>query len=172
MSALLLGIAFASLGIALAIKRVSRRREVSRFRLVLGMGLPTFLLASSAWLLVFEYPNQRWHKVEGPRVARIASMKGDLRNLVTAQEGFFAANTDYAGGISADDTRIDLRMGDGSLANFVTPDNTVAVTYVDSTSWYATASTGLGAEQCGVYMGENATAPHPAITAEGMVECW
>ncbi len=99
-------------------------------------------------------------------------MKRDLRNLVTAQEGFFAANTDYAGSISADDARIDLRMGDGLLANFVTQENTVAVTYVDSTSWYATASTGRGAEQCGVYMGANTTAPHPAITTEGIVECW
>ena len=30
--------------------------------------------------------------------AVVASMKSDLRNLVTAQEGFFSDNQDYAGG--------------------------------------------------------------------------
>ncbi len=172
MSALFLGIAFAALGIALGFKRFARREDVPRFRLVMGMGLPTFLLASSGWLFVFEYPNQRWHNVEGPRVARIAAMKTDLRNLITAQEGFFAANGDYAGSISADDARIDLPMGDGALPNFLTPDNAIALTYVDSTSWFATASTSLGSEQCGVYMGAKAVPPHPTITAEGIVECW
>ena len=32
--------------------------------------------------------------------AVVASMKSDLRNLVTAQEGFFSDNQDYAGGIA------------------------------------------------------------------------
>ena len=172
MSALFLGIAFAALGIALGIKRFARRNEVSRFRLIMGMGLPTFLVAAAAWLFVFEYPNQRWHSVEGPRLARMASMKTDLRNLITAQEGFFAANGDYAGRVSADSTRIDLPMGDGALPNFVAPENMVTLTYLDSTSWYATATTTHGSEACGVYMGANAPSPHPSVTAEGVVECW
>ena len=48
--------------------------------------------------------------------AVVASMKSDLRNLVTAQEAFFSDNNDYAGSTtSGAQSNGDRRLGQGDL---------------------------------------------------------
>ena len=76
--------------------------------------------------------------------AVVASMKSDLRNLVTAQEAFFSDNQDYAGGgpyvgDGTQYTQTNGLGGAGSLAFTPSKDNTVTVQYVDAAGWSATA---------------------------------
>ncbi len=92
-----------------------------------------------------------------------ATLKSDLRNLVTSQESYFADNDTYA-----------------NLAQLVAEDrfnpsrNTTIVTAdVTATGWSATAThTGLvDFTACGIYVG-SAAPPNAATTAGGEVACW
>ena len=69
--------------------------------------------------------------------AVVASMKSDLRNLVTAQEAFFSDNNDYAGGVAA--TQTNGLGGAGSVAFTPSTGNVLVLTYVDAAGWSATA---------------------------------
>jgi type IV pilus assembly protein PilA len=95
--------------------------------------------------------------------AVVASMKSDLRNLVTAQEAFFSDNQDYAGGgpYIGDGTVYTQKnglAGKGTLAFTPSANTTVTITYVDAAGWKATAknpavpATSLP-NTCGVYVG-------------------
>lgn len=94
--------------------------------------------------------------VKGPPY--IAGMKSDLRNLVTAEESYFADHLLYTTSTAA--------------INF-TPDRSVTVTIgvVTTTGWNATARhAGLGSMVCGIFVG---TAPPPiagALEGEPMCE--
>ena len=113
--------------------------------------------------------------------AVIASMKSDLRNLVTAQEAFFSDNQDYAGGgpyIGDGTVYVQLNglAGAGELAFTPSKNNEVTVTYIDAAGWSATAInpavTGIPST-CGVYVGAAANSPDAAaVTAEGAPGCW
>ncbi len=79
--------------------------------------------------------------------AYVASMKSDLRNLVTAQEAYFADHVTYAGVLS-------------NLNYSVSAGNTVNVTSATGTGWSATA-TNIAVTtpaSCGIFVG-SATAP-------------
>jgi Tfp pilus assembly protein PilE len=69
--------------------------------------------------------------------AIVASMKSDLRNLVTAQEAFFSDNNDYAGNITAA-AQINGTGGAGSVTFTPSTGNVLALTYVDAAGWSAT----------------------------------
>jgi prepilin-type N-terminal cleavage/methylation domain-containing protein len=104
--------------------------------------------------------------------ATLASMKSDLRNLVTAEEGFFSDNQDYAGSTAA--TQSNGTGGAGKVAFTPTTGNTITVTYKDAGGWAAeVTNTSLkGAiTKCGVYVGSG-TAPNAAVTAEGAPACY
>ena len=112
--------------------------------------------------------------------AVVASMKSDLRNLVTAQEAFFSDNQDYAGGgpYIGDGTQYTQANGvggAGTLAFTPSANNTIVVTYVDAAGWSATgtnpAVTGVP-NTCGVYVGAVGNSPNGAIKAEGAPACW
>ena len=111
--------------------------------------------------------------------AVVASMKSDLRNLVTAQEAFFSDNQDYAGGTYVGDgtvyTQTNGLAGAGRLAFTPSANNTIVLTYVDAAGWKATgtnpAVTGTP-NTCGVYVGAAANAPNAATKAEGAPACW
>jgi prepilin-type N-terminal cleavage/methylation domain-containing protein len=114
--------------------------------------------------------------------AVVASMKSDLRNLVTAQEAFFSDNQDYAGGgpYKGDGTvytQANGLAGKGTLAFTPSANTTVTVTYVDAAGWKATATnpavpaTSIP-NTCGVYVGVAANAPNGAVKAEGAPACW
>ena len=77
--------------------------------------------------------------------AYVAAMKSDLRNLVTAQESYFADQVSYTTSTSA--------------INF-TPSTgvTVTITAATGTGWSATANHNATTKTCGIYVG-SATAP-------------
>jgi prepilin-type N-terminal cleavage/methylation domain-containing protein len=77
--------------------------------------------------------------------AYIAAMKSDLRNLVTAQESYFADQVSYTSGLAA--------MNYNSSTGV-----TVTVGTVSGTGWAATASHNGTTKTCGIYVGA-ATAP-------------
>ena len=77
--------------------------------------------------------------------AYIAAMKSDLRNLVTAQESYFADQVSY----TSSTTAMSFNASTGV---------TVTVGTVSGTGWNATASHNGTAKTCGIYVG-SATAP-------------
>ena len=77
--------------------------------------------------------------------AYIAGMKADLRNLVTAQEAYFADNVTYA------TVRTNLNYSQSA-------GNTVTVTAATGTGWSATAKNNATTKTCGIFVG-NATPP-------------
>lgn len=92
-----------------------------------------------------------------------ATLKSDLRNLVTTQESYFTDHNTYA------------NMAQLTAENrFNTSrDATVVIADVSQTGWSATAThTGLvDLTACGVYVG-SAAPPNAATTAGGEVACW
>jgi type IV pilus assembly protein PilA len=112
--------------------------------------------------------------------AIVASLKSDLRNLVTAQESFYSDNQDYAGGTYKGDgtvyTQINGAAGAGRLAFTPSANNTVTITYVDVAGWKAEADNPVviapANDKCGVYVGIAANAPNAAVKAEGAPACY
>ena len=90
--------------------------------------------------------------------AYVAGMKADLRNLVTAQEAYFAEYVTYSGST-------------GSLNYNVSTGNTVNLISITATGtgWAATATNTGTAHTCGIYIG-NATPPFTG-QAEGQPVC-
>ena len=90
----------------------------------------------------------------------LATMKSDLRNLVTAEEAYFNTNNTYYDG-----TVPSAQLG-------VTPSAGVelVLSNVSVSGWAATAThSSAPGKQCAVYFG-TATAPAPA-TLEGQIAC-
>jgi prepilin-type N-terminal cleavage/methylation domain-containing protein len=113
--------------------------------------------------------------------AVVASMKSDLRNLVTAQEAFFSDNQDYASGTYVGDgtvyTQANGTGGAGTLAFTPSANTTVVLTYIDAAGWSATATNPAVPNTsvpntCGVYVGAQANQPNAAVKAEGAPACW
>jgi prepilin-type N-terminal cleavage/methylation domain-containing protein len=88
--------------------------------------------------------------------AYIASMKSDLRNLVTAQESYFADQVTYTTSL----TNLNYNSSTGV---------TVTVGTATGTGWNATASHNATTKTCGIYLGSAA----PPITGqnEGEPKC-
>jgi type IV pilus assembly protein PilA len=109
--------------------------------------------------------------------AVLASMKSDLRNLVTAQEGFFSDNQDYAGAIGA--TQVNGVGGAGTVAFGPSQNNVIVMNYTDAAGWSATvtnvAVTGIP-NTCGIFVGDPATysggAGLAATDVEGAPKCY
>ena len=93
----------------------------------------------------------------------VATLKSDLRNLLTAQESYFADNNVYA-------TSAQL-----AAANRYSPSQGVNLTTANETAtgWSATAThPGLvDYVACGVFVG-SAAPPNAALTVDGEVACW
>jgi type IV pilus assembly protein PilA len=104
--------------------------------------------------------------------AILASMKTDLKNLVTAQEAFFSDNNDYAGVAGA--AQVNGLGGAGTVAFTPTTGNVLNLTYGSSGGWSATmtnpAVTAVPST-CGVFLG-TAAAPNAALVQEGAPGCW
>jgi prepilin-type N-terminal cleavage/methylation domain-containing protein len=77
--------------------------------------------------------------------AYIASMKSDLRNLVTAEESYFADQVSYTSTQAA----LNYNASTG---------NTVTIGTTSGTGWNATATNNGTAKTCGIYVG-SASAP-------------
>jgi len=81
--------------------------------------------------------------------AYIASMKSDLRNLITAQEAYFADNVTYAS------TTTNLNYG-------ISAGNTITIGTASGTDWNATSKNNATLKTCGIYVG----AVTPPVTGE------
>ncbi len=105
--------------------------------------------------------------------AILASMKSDLRNLVTAQEAFFSDNNDYAGAAAA--AQVNGTGGAGKVTFTPSTGNVLVLTYINASGWKATmtnpAVTGVPAN-CGIYTGPAANSPNAAVVQEGAPGCW
>ena len=87
--------------------------------------------------------------------AYLATMKSDLRNLITAEESYFADNTAYTTALPA--TMYTVSTGDAGP--------TLTVTGSNYQGWVSNANT---ARTCAVFIGTTALAP---ATKEGEPKC-
>jgi type IV pilus assembly protein PilA len=88
--------------------------------------------------------------------ANIASLKTDLRNLVTAQESYLAYYATYAGSIT-------------SLNYQPSPGTTVTLGAASQSGWSATAASTGSSHTCGIFYGTGT--PPVAGANEGEARC-
>ncbi len=106
--------------------------------------------------------------------AIVASMKSDLRNMVTAQEAFFSDNNDYAGS-TVSTAQTNGTGGAGKVSFVPSKGNVLTLTYVDAAGWKATMTNPAVTStptNCGIFTGPLANAPNAAVTNEGAPACW
>ena len=107
--------------------------------------------------------------------AILASMKADLRNLVTAQEGFYFDNTDYAGSTTSG-LAVNGTGGAGQIQFLPSSGNVLTLTYVSATGYKAVMTNPIVAvstpNSCGVFVGPAANSPNAMVTMEGAPACW
>jgi type IV pilus assembly protein PilA len=99
--------------------------------------------------------------------AYLASMKTDLRNGATAQEGYFADNQVYLSGAASNLAGVATPLV--ALGSFV-PSAGVTITFVATagTGWSATTTHSATGRTCAIYIGVAAVAP---ATVEGEPKC-
>jgi type IV pilus assembly protein PilA len=99
----------------------------------------------------------------------LASMKTDLRNLATSQEGYFFDFATYAPAVGA-------VQGPGVVAFNITPGNVLApLSNVTVNGYTATMTNGaltVAPTTCGIYVGPVANSPNAAVVQEGAPACW
>ncbi|MEO7986987.1 MAG: prepilin-type N-terminal cleavage/methylation domain-containing protein [Gemmatimonadales bacterium] len=103
----------------------------------------------------------------GTNKAVLASMRSDLRNLVTAQEEFFRHRQRYAGAIGATQTATRVTFVPSS-------DNAITLSSVTSTGWAAEATNPTlegTITRCGIFVGSSPP-PNGAVRAEGAPACY
>jgi len=104
--------------------------------------------------------------------AKIASMKSDLRNFVSAQEGHFADYATYATGHNA---AANCTPAAASVCFAQTVGNSVlTIVAADAAAGYSATITNTSlslAKTCGVYAGNEPT-PNGAVVQEGAPACW
>ncbi|HJQ65898.1 MAG TPA: prepilin-type N-terminal cleavage/methylation domain-containing protein [Gemmatimonadales bacterium] len=89
--------------------------------------------------------------------AYIASMKSDLRNLVTAEEAYFADSVKYT-----------TTVGAGGVTFNVTTGNNNPTLALSADGWTATISNINTTKTCAIFIGSTAIAP---ATKEGEPKC-
>jgi prepilin-type N-terminal cleavage/methylation domain-containing protein len=114
--------------------------------------------------------------------AVVAGMKSDLRNLVTAQEGFFSDNQTYATGYAATQANAGSSPTcGGSVAFSPTTGNVLAISGTcTAAGWAATISNpavkSASNDVCGIFVGDPATFASAAGLAatdnEGAPKCY
>jgi type IV pilus assembly protein PilA len=94
--------------------------------------------------------------------AVLASMKSDLRNLVTAQEGFFSDKQTYATNYAATQGATDVAFTPSS-------NNVITLATVTAGGWAATITNATlqgTIKTCGIFVGSG-TSPNAAVTTAG-----
>jgi prepilin-type N-terminal cleavage/methylation domain-containing protein len=102
-----------------------------------------------------------------------ASMISDLKNLVTAEEGYFSAFKDYAGQIAGAEVYGAGATGKAALG--LSPGNVLRLRYRSSAGWSATItnpSVTIAPRTCGVFVGPNNYAPNAKVTQSGVPACY
>ena len=97
--------------------------------------------------------------------AYLASMKSDLRNMATVEEGYFSDFQVYTGGTPASN----IAGVTVSLSGFVPSAGvTVTATASGATGWSATATHSATTRTCAIFVGVTAVAP---ATVEAEPKC-
>ena len=91
--------------------------------------------------------------------AYISTMKGDLRNLATAQESYWNDNATYYGG----------SVPSSQLIYNPSPNTTITINVASGAGWAATATNMGTPVVCALYSG--AVAPPSPATIEGRIAC-
>jgi prepilin-type N-terminal cleavage/methylation domain-containing protein len=109
--------------------------------------------------------------------ATVATMITDLKNMLTAQEGFFVNYRDYAGGIAA--SEVPGPGAAGRVVSRLSPGNQVVVTRQNGSGgvgWSATMTnpsvTDPTRDTCGIFVGAVSYSPNAAVTTPGTVACY
>jgi type IV pilus assembly protein PilA len=99
--------------------------------------------------------------------AYLASMKSDLRNGATAQEGYFADNQVYLSGVASNLAGVATPLA--AMGNF-TPSAGVTITFVATggTGWSATTTHSATTKTCAIFINVAAVAP---ATVDGEPKC-
>ncbi|MFZ5625022.1 MAG: type IV pilin protein [Gemmatimonadota bacterium] len=98
--------------------------------------------------------------------AYLASMKSDLRNLATAQEGYFADNTAYFSG-----TASNVGGAPVALQGYVPSSGVTVQVALAGSGWTGTADMGsLTTRKCYIFVNTGATSFQKA-TSEGEPKC-
>ena len=101
--------------------------------------------------------------------AILASVRTDLRNLATAEEGHYFDYGTYAGNVGAVQVL-------GTVAFVPSPGNVLApITIVTVDGWTATMTNpalSVAPTTCGIYVGPVGNAPNAAVTQEASPACW
>ena len=96
--------------------------------------------------------------------AYLASMKSDLRNLATTQEGYFADNTAYFSG-----TGTNRGSTQSAVQGFVPSAGVqVVASATGGTGWSAIASHSQTSKTCSIFIGVSAVSP---ATVDGEPKC-
>jgi type IV pilus assembly protein PilA len=106
--------------------------------------------------------------------AVLAGMKSDLRNMVTAQEGFFSDNQTYSTTLGAAQVNTAGPACGGEVAFQPSTGNAVVIGACTAAGWNATvtnASIKGAIKTCGIFVG-SAAAPDPAVKTEGAPACY
>jgi type IV pilus assembly protein PilA len=106
--------------------------------------------------------------------AVLASMKSDLRNLVTSQEGFYFDNNDYAGGTTTG-SQLNGTGGAGRVSFQPSKGNVLTLSNVANTGYTAVMTNAalLGTvKSCGAFVGGTGNSPNAAVSQEGAPGCW
>jgi type IV pilus assembly protein PilA len=107
--------------------------------------------------------------------AVLAGMKSDLRNLVTAEEGFFSDNQTYSTTLGAAQVNTAAGGACGGTVVFIpTSGNVITPGSCTAAGWNATVTNATlkGAiKTCGIYVGSGAP-PNAAVVNEGAPACY
>ncbi len=93
--------------------------------------------------------------------AYIASMKSDLRNLVTAEEAYFADSTRYSGSSACTPTA-------GSATYCTTTGNTLSGLATTTDGWKSNITNANTGKTCAIFVGSTSNSP---ATKEGEPKC-
>lgn len=99
----------------------------------------------------------------------LASMKTDLRNLATSQEGYFFDFATYAPAVGA------VQAPGVVSFNFTAGNVLGPLTNVTVNGYTATMTNGaltVAPTTCGIYVGPAANSPNAAVIQEGAPACW
>jgi type IV pilus assembly protein PilA len=103
--------------------------------------------------------------------AVVASMKSDLRNLVTAQESFFSDNQTYAKAIGTTQDN-----AAGQVAFTESSGNKVTISNQTAAGWSATVTNpavkNTASDECGIFAGTAAGFPSATVKTEGGPSCY
>ena len=91
--------------------------------------------------------------------ARVAAMKSDLRNLVSAQEAFFSNGQTYYAGV----------VPNAAMPYDASEGVTVTLSTVTSSGWSAEATNATTPKTCAIFVGTGT--PIAPATVEGRVAC-